>query len=233
MVSHTAANFDTLPSVGKLLFIHEILDTKSLLCWQHVYQISKLEDWYKKRYNNLPTCVVLRNNCENRFTTSTLTPSQGLKNCLFTMKFLAQHALYNNNIHAKFKGQKIYTKKIFKIYQHICPPFASVTACNLEGIEWHSWRSFVPLTNFHSLSRTTFNTSKFLGYSLLCCTTSFSILQTFSIELRSGEFAGQLSFSRRRLCLHSSHILLRWTDVPSSISTPCGTWSIKWTNWPS
>jgi hypothetical protein len=29
----------------KLLFIHEILGTKSLLCSQHVYQISKLEDW--------------------------------------------------------------------------------------------------------------------------------------------------------------------------------------------
>ena len=40
--AHTAANFDTLPSAGKLLFIFEILDTKYLLCWQHVYQISKL-----------------------------------------------------------------------------------------------------------------------------------------------------------------------------------------------
>jgi hypothetical protein len=41
----------------------------------------------------------------------TLTPSQRLRNCLFTMKFLAQHALYDNNIHAKFQGQNIYTKK--------------------------------------------------------------------------------------------------------------------------
>jgi hypothetical protein len=49
--AHTAANFDTLPSAGKLLFIHEILDQKSLLCPQHVYQISKLEDWLKKRYS--------------------------------------------------------------------------------------------------------------------------------------------------------------------------------------
>jgi len=30
--------------------------------------------------------VVLRNNCGNHFTTSTLTASQGLKNCLFTIK---------------------------------------------------------------------------------------------------------------------------------------------------
>jgi hypothetical protein len=42
--AHIAANFDTLPSARKLLFIHEILDKKSLLCPQHVYQISKLED---------------------------------------------------------------------------------------------------------------------------------------------------------------------------------------------
>ena len=41
----------------------------------------------------------------------TLTPSQRLRNCLFTMKFLAQHALYDNNIHANFQGQNIYTKK--------------------------------------------------------------------------------------------------------------------------
>jgi hypothetical protein len=48
--AHIAANFDTLPSAGKLLFIHEILDLKSLLCPQHVYQILKLEDLFKKRY---------------------------------------------------------------------------------------------------------------------------------------------------------------------------------------
>jgi hypothetical protein len=42
--AHIAANFDSLPSARKLLFIHEILDKKSLLCPQHVYQISKLED---------------------------------------------------------------------------------------------------------------------------------------------------------------------------------------------
>jgi hypothetical protein len=30
--AHTAANFDTLPSAGKLLFIYEILDTQFMLC---------------------------------------------------------------------------------------------------------------------------------------------------------------------------------------------------------
>jgi hypothetical protein len=44
--AHIVANFDTLPSARKFLFIHEILGTKSLLGWKHVYQISKLEDWY-------------------------------------------------------------------------------------------------------------------------------------------------------------------------------------------
>jgi hypothetical protein len=44
--AHIVANFDTLPSARKLLFIHEIIGTKSLLGWQYVYQISKLEDWW-------------------------------------------------------------------------------------------------------------------------------------------------------------------------------------------
>ena len=50
----------------------------------------------------------------------TLTPSQRLRNCLFTMKFLAQHALYDNNIHAKFQGQKIYTKKKYLQSTNVC-----------------------------------------------------------------------------------------------------------------
>jgi hypothetical protein len=46
--AHIVVNFDTLPSARKLLFIHEILKEKSLLCPQHVYQISKLENLLKK-----------------------------------------------------------------------------------------------------------------------------------------------------------------------------------------
>jgi len=41
----------------------------------------------------------------------TLTPSQGLKIFFFTMNFFAQHRLYVNNMHDKFKGQKIKEKK--------------------------------------------------------------------------------------------------------------------------
>jgi hypothetical protein len=48
-----------------------------------------------------------------------LTSSQGLRNCLFTMKFLAQHALYDNNIYAEFQGQNIYTKKILTINVYV------------------------------------------------------------------------------------------------------------------
>ena len=56
----------------------------------------------------------------------TLTPSQRLRNCLFTMKFLAQHALYDNNIHAKFQGQKIYTKKnIYNLPMCVVSPIVS------------------------------------------------------------------------------------------------------------
>jgi hypothetical protein len=35
-----------------------------------------------------------------------------LRNCLFTMKCLAQHDLYDNNNHAKFQGQKIHQNKV-------------------------------------------------------------------------------------------------------------------------
>jgi hypothetical protein len=38
----------------------------------------------------------------------TLTPSQRLRNCLFTMKFLGQHGLYEKNNNAKFQGQKFH-----------------------------------------------------------------------------------------------------------------------------
>jgi hypothetical protein len=38
----------------------------------------------------------------------TLTPSQRLRNCLFTMKFLKQHDFYDKKNHAKFQGQKIH-----------------------------------------------------------------------------------------------------------------------------
>jgi hypothetical protein len=48
----------------------------------------------------------------------TLTPSQRSRNCLFTMKCLAQHYLYDDNNPAKFQGQKIHQNKLFKIYQH-------------------------------------------------------------------------------------------------------------------
>ena len=50
----------------------------------------------------------------------TLTPSQRLRNCLFTMKFLAQHALYDNNIHAKFQGQKNLYKKKYLQSTDVC-----------------------------------------------------------------------------------------------------------------
>ena len=50
----------------------------------------------------------------------TLTPSQRLRNCLLTMKFLAQHALYDNNIHTKFQGQNIYTKKNYLQSTNMC-----------------------------------------------------------------------------------------------------------------
>jgi len=38
---------------------------------------------------------------------------------LFTMNFFLENHLFVNNIHAKFQGQKIYIKKIYKIYQHM------------------------------------------------------------------------------------------------------------------
>jgi hypothetical protein len=42
----------------------------------------------------------------------TLTPPQRLRNCLFTMKCLAQHDLYDKKNQAKFQGQKIHQNKV-------------------------------------------------------------------------------------------------------------------------
>jgi hypothetical protein len=42
----------------------------------------------------------------------TLTPSQRLRNCLFTMKSLKHHDLYDKKNPAKFQGQKIHEKKV-------------------------------------------------------------------------------------------------------------------------
>jgi hypothetical protein len=41
------------------------------------------------------------------------------ENCLFTMIFYPQSDFYVNNIYDNFQSQKRYTKKIFKIYQHV------------------------------------------------------------------------------------------------------------------
>jgi len=41
----------------------------------------------------------------------TLTPSQGLRNFLFTMKFLSQNYFYVNNMCDKFESQKNLIKK--------------------------------------------------------------------------------------------------------------------------
>jgi hypothetical protein len=61
--AHIVANFDTLRSARKLLFVHEIIGTKSLLCLQHVYQISKLEYWLKKDIEDL----LVRGSCKKCF----------------------------------------------------------------------------------------------------------------------------------------------------------------------
>ena len=65
----------------------------------------------------------------------TLTPSQWLKNGPFAMKFLSQDKLHINDKCAKIQAQKAYTKKKLTIYQRVCPPLVSITACNLVGIE--------------------------------------------------------------------------------------------------
>jgi hypothetical protein len=66
----------------------------------------------------------------------TLTPSQWLKNGPFAMEFLSQDKLHVNAKCAKILAQKAYTKnQEHPIYQHVCPPLASITACNLIGME--------------------------------------------------------------------------------------------------
>jgi hypothetical protein len=123
--------------------------------------------------------------------------------------------------------------EIFYIYQPVCPPLSSITACNIEGIEWHKSRSFVPLIELYSLLIIAFNSPKFLGHVWPRWTTSFRIFQRFSSGLKLGEFEGQLSFSIRHIFHHSLHNLLQWTGALSSISNLHGTLPINWSNWPS
>ena len=74
----------------------------------------------KQYINNLQTSVLFRNTGEDRFSTSTLTPSHGLENWLFIMKFLQLRDSYVTNMCDGFKSQIILKKiKTFKIYQHV------------------------------------------------------------------------------------------------------------------
>jgi hypothetical protein len=85
-------------------------------------------------------------------------------------------------------SESLHTKKKLTIYQHVCPPLASIIVCNLVGMEWHSRRSFWPLIIFHSLAITTLKSLVFLGHIEPCWIASFKIFQRFSIGLRLGEF---------------------------------------------
>jgi hypothetical protein len=58
------------------------------------------------------------------------------------MNFLSQYKLHVNDKCAKIQAQKAYTQNKLTIYQPVCPPLASITACNLVGMERHSRRSF-------------------------------------------------------------------------------------------
>jgi len=50
----------------------------------------------------------------------TLTPSQGLQNWYFIMKFFPQHNLYVNNTCTKFQGQKIHQKRRYSKSTNMC-----------------------------------------------------------------------------------------------------------------
>jgi hypothetical protein len=51
-------------------------------------------------------------------------------------EFLSQDKLHVNDKCAKIQAQKAYTKnQEHPIYQRVCPPLASITACNLVGME--------------------------------------------------------------------------------------------------
>jgi hypothetical protein len=82
--AHIVADFDTLPSARILLFIHEILGTKSLLCPKHVYQISKLEYWLKKDIEDL----LARGSCKKCFIVANFDTLTRIVEFLFHMKFL-------------------------------------------------------------------------------------------------------------------------------------------------
>jgi len=74
-------------------------------------QISRPKDQYKKIFTIYLHVSFWETIVVTISLLPTLTPSQGLKNCLFTMKFLSQYDFYVNNMCAKFQGKKFHTKK--------------------------------------------------------------------------------------------------------------------------
>ena len=84
----------------------------------------------------------------------------------------------------------------------VCPPLASITACNLDFIVWTYLSHKAGVIAFHSSSMMTFKVLIFLGF--LPLTIFFSSPQICSIGLRSGLMAGHsitLIFLVARNCL--------------------------------
>jgi len=127
------ANFDILPKIEFSFFCYEIFGKKLFYIDNISSKFQGQKITTEEDINNLPTCIVLRMNCGNHFTTSTLTHSQGLKNFLFTMKFLSQifFIIYMlitcvPNVEAKKVIQKKYSKST-----NICSYENSFQYCQL------------------------------------------------------------------------------------------------------
>jgi len=133
-------------------FTMKILPQNLLYDNKYVYRISRPKDLLEKDIRNLLTCVVGK--CFSLL--PNLTNFQKLNCFFFAMKFLEKKLLYVNNICSKFQGQKINTKKILTIYQH------------MSLVEKQLWKPFYYF-NFDTLLRA----EKFLIYYEIFVTKSF------------------------------------------------------------
>jgi len=105
--------FSLLPNLTPSQGLRTFLFAMKFYWWDHIYVHNKSfkfqgqNIYTKKDIRNLPTRVVLR-----EFSLlPTLTPSQGLKNYFFTVKFFTWNPLYVVNIWSKFQVEKIHPQK--------------------------------------------------------------------------------------------------------------------------
>jgi len=106
----SAANFDNLLKIECVFLAMKILK------WNHLYVDNVVSNFKYKSYTQKKILEIYQHVLLRRKFSLllTLTPSQGLKNCFFAIKFLARAHLYVGKMCDKFQGQEIHSKKYIR-----------------------------------------------------------------------------------------------------------------------